>query len=152
LAALGIAIVRAMAILGFRSIPIYVFAGILVWLAVDASGIHATVTGVILGLMTPARRWVSDDRLYAMLNQVIAHPTSAEGSGDTGGRETLQVAEVEVRETLSPVERLQIALHPWVGFVVMPRSGICAPGRHLVSASHYRELREGAFESWNRAT
>jgi len=120
LAALGIAIVRAMAILGFRSIPIYVFAGILVWLAVDASGIHATVTGVILGLMTPARRWVSDDRLYAILNQVIAHPTSAEGSGDTGDRETLQVAEVAVRETLSPVERLQIALHPWVGFVVMP--------------------------------
>jgi NhaA family Na+:H+ antiporter len=94
--------------------------GAFIWVAVDASGIHATVTGVILGLMTPARRWVSDDRLYAILKQVIAHPVSDEGSSDTKNRETLQVAEIAARETLSPVERLEIALHPWVGFVIMP--------------------------------
>jgi NhaA family Na+:H+ antiporter len=41
-------------------------------------------------------------------------------SGDTRDRETLQVAEIAARETLSPVERLEIALHPWVGFVIMP--------------------------------
>jgi NhaA family Na+:H+ antiporter len=120
LAGLGIAVVRAMALLGFRSFPIYFLVGAFVWLAVDASGIHATVTGVILGLMTPARRWVSDDRLYAILRQVIAHPSADEGSGATRDRETLQMAEVAARETLSPVERLEIGLHPWVGFVVMP--------------------------------
>ena len=37
----------------------YFLVGGLTWLAVDASGIHATVTGVILGLLTPTRRWVS---------------------------------------------------------------------------------------------
>jgi len=120
LAALGVAVVRAMAALGFRGFPIYFLIGGFIWVAVDASGIHATVTGVILGLMTPARRWVSDDRLYAILKQVIAHPASDEGSGDTRDRNTLQVAEVAARETLSPVERLEIALHPWVGFVIMP--------------------------------
>ena len=119
-AALGVAVVRAMATLGFRGFPIYFLMGGLIWIAVDASGIHATVTGVILGLMTPARRWVSDDRLYAILKQVIAHPVSDEGGGDTRDRNTLQVAEVAARETLSPVERLEIALHPWVGFVIMP--------------------------------
>jgi NhaA family Na+:H+ antiporter len=51
---------------------------------------------------------------------VIAHPASEEGSGDTKDRETLQVAEIAARETLSPVERLEFALHPWVGFVIMP--------------------------------
>ena len=120
LAALGVAVVRAMAVLGFRGFPLYFLLGAFIWVAVDASGIHATVTGVILGLMTPARRWVSDDRLYAILKQVIAHPVSDEGSGDTRDRETLQVAEIAARETLSPVERLEIALHPWVGFVIMP--------------------------------
>jgi NhaA family Na+:H+ antiporter len=120
LAALGIALVRAMALLGFRGFPIYFLVGALIWLAVDASGIHPTVTGVILGLMTPARRWVSDDRLHAILTQVIAHPVSDEGSGNTEHRETLQVAEIAARETLPPVERLEIALHPWVGFVIMP--------------------------------
>ena len=120
LAALGVAVVRAMAALGFRGFPMYFVIGGFIWVAVDASGIHATVTGVILGLMTPARRWVSDDRLYGILKQVIAHPASDEGSGDTRDRNTLQVAEVAARETLSPVERLEIALHPWVGLVIMP--------------------------------
>jgi len=120
LAAVGIAVVRATALLGFRGFPIYFLMGAFIWLAVDASGVHATITGVVLGLMTPARRWVSDDRLHAILNQVIAHPDSDEGSGDTRNRETLQVAEIAARETLSPVERLEIALHPWVGFLIVP--------------------------------
>ena len=120
LAALGLVIVRALAMLGFRGFPLYFLVGGAVWLAVDASGIHATITGVILGLMTPARRWVSDERLYAILGQVIAHPPSGESSMVTKDRQTLQVAEIAARETLSPVERLEIALHPWVGFVIMP--------------------------------
>jgi Na+:H+ antiporter, NhaA family len=119
-AALGLVITRAMAKLGFRGFPLYVLVGGLIWLAVDASGIHPTITGVMLGLMTPARRWVSDERLYAILGQVIAHPASSENSRDTKDRQTLQMAEIAARETLSPVERLEIAIHPWVGFVVMP--------------------------------
>jgi NhaA family Na+:H+ antiporter len=70
--------------------------------------------------MTPARRWVSDKRLYAILRQVIAHPASSESSRGTKDRQTLQMAEIAARETLSPLERLEIALHPWVGFVIMP--------------------------------
>ena len=120
LGALGIVIVRAMALVGFRSFPLYFLVGGFIWLAVDASGIHATVTGVILGLMTPARRWVSDERLYAILDRVVAHPSDNHASGQTKDRQTLQLAEIAARETLSPIERLEIALHPWVGFVIMP--------------------------------
>jgi NhaA family Na+:H+ antiporter len=118
--ALGVASVRALALVGVRSVPVYFLVGCFIWLAVDASGIHATITGVILGLMTPARRWVSDERLYAILGRVVAHPAGDEGSGDTKDRQTLQVAEIAARETLSPVERLEIALHPWVSFGIMP--------------------------------
>jgi NhaA family Na+:H+ antiporter len=117
---LGIAIVRGMALLGIRNIPIYFLVGGLIWLAVDASGIHPTVTGVILGLLTPTRRWVSDDRLRAILDRVIAYPAGDHWSGDTEDRKALRLAEVAARETLSPVERLEIMLHPWVGFVIMP--------------------------------
>jgi NhaA family Na+:H+ antiporter len=120
LAALGVVVVRSMAILGFRGFPLYFLVGGCIWLAMDASGIHATVTGVILGLMTPARRWVSDERLYAILGQVIAHPRGDYGSGATKDRHTLQMAEIAARESLSPVERMEITLHPWVGFVIMP--------------------------------
>ncbi|MEE4277312.1 MAG: Na+/H+ antiporter NhaA [Halieaceae bacterium] len=119
-ALLGIALVRGLAVLGVRGFPLYFLAGAFIWIAIDASGIHATITGVILGLMTPARRWVSDDRLYAILEQVIAHPVVDQDSGDTKDRETLLAAELAAREALSPVERLELGLHPWVGFVIMP--------------------------------
>lgn len=117
--ALGVAIVRGMTLVGVRSVPIYFLVGGLIWLAVDASGIHAAITGVVLGLLTPARRWVSDERLYAILDRVVAYPAD-DTSGDTKDRQTLQVAEIAARETLSPVERLEIALHPWVSFGIMP--------------------------------
>jgi Na+:H+ antiporter, NhaA family len=129
--ALGIGtcvVVRGMAALGVRSVPVYFVVGGIVWAAIDASGIHATVTGVVLGLLTPARRWVSDDRLYALLDQVIAHPSGRGGSGITPDRRTLQVAEIAAREALSPVERLELALHPWVGFAVMPLFALANAG------------------------
>lgn len=130
-AAIGIGVVYLMRRVGIRQFPQYFIAGGLIWIAVDASGIHATITGVILGLMTPARRWVSDNRLYAILDQVVAHPKSHATSGETKDRDTLQEAEVAARETLSPVERLEVALHPWVGFVIMPLFALANAGLAL---------------------
>ncbi|WP_246480036.1 Na+/H+ antiporter NhaA [Motiliproteus sediminis] len=120
LAGLGLVMTRTLSALGLRGFPLYLLVGVCIWLAVDASGIHSTITGVILGLMTPARRWVDDERLYSILGQVISHPARDESSGETKDRHTLQMAEVAARESLSPVERLVITLHPWVAFAIMP--------------------------------
>lgn len=128
IAAAGFAGVHVMSRIGIRGFPHYFLAGGLIWLAIDASGIHATITGVILGLMTPARRWVSDRRLFAILGQVVAHPSADSGSADTKDRDTLQNAEIAARESLSPVERLEIGLHPWVGFVIMPLFALANAG------------------------
>jgi len=132
LGVVGVALVRLMTLIGVRTFPAYFLVGGFVWLAVDASGIHATITGVVLGLMTPARRWVSDERLYAILDRVVAHPAGDQGSEDTKDRRTLQVAEIAARESLSPVERLEIGLHPWVGFVIMPLFAFANAGLPLV--------------------
>jgi NhaA family Na+:H+ antiporter len=132
-AALGLGLLAivglyTLARLGVRSFVPFMLVGLLLWAAVDASGVHATVAGVIIGLMTPARRWVSDQRLYAILGQVIAHPTQSEGVGATADRSTLQLAEVAARETLSPLERLELALHPWVAFLVLPLFALANAG------------------------
>ncbi|SEI39542.1 sodium/proton antiporter, NhaA family [Azotobacter beijerinckii] len=119
-AAVGLAVVRLMALVGIRSMSLYVLAGAFIWFAVDRSGIHATITGVLLGLMTPTGRWVSDERLYRILDRVVAHPAGNEGSGATRDRQSLRLAETAARETLAPAERIQIALHPWVAYLVMP--------------------------------
>ena len=124
-AALGSAAVFLFAIfllarVGVRNMAIYFFLGAGAWLCFDLSGIHATITGVILGLMTPARAWVGDQRLRLLLDRLIAHPKGEHWSGDTSERSDLRRAGRAIKESLSPLERLEIMLHPWVGFVIMP--------------------------------
>ena len=115
-----------------RSVPVYILAGTLIWLAVDASGIHPTVTGVALGLLTPTRGWVSDGRLRAILGRVLAFPPGGDHwSGSVEDSGALRSAARAARETLSPVERLEAALHPWVAFGVMPLFALANAGVRL---------------------
>ena len=117
---LGIGIVATASRLGIRSVPVYFFMGAAVWLCFDASGVHATIAGVILGLMTPTRIWVSDIRLRAILGRVLAAPNGDHRQGDVAGHHDLRQAGRALTESLSPVERLEMMLHPWVGFAIMP--------------------------------
>lgn len=120
LGVIGLAAVAGSARLGIRSVPVYFLFGGMIWLCFDASGIHATIAGVVLGLMTPTRVWVSDARLRAILGRVLSYPGGEHWSGDTTERHDLRQAGIAVTEALSPVERLEMMLHPWAGFVIMP--------------------------------
>lgn len=119
--------------LGIRNIAFYSLLGIIIWLCFDSSGIHPTIAGVILGLLTPARGWISDKRLRSILDKVLAYPTGDHWSGDTKDRYDLRQASTAARETLSPVERLEIRLHPWVGFIIMPVFALANAGVKISS-------------------
>ena len=43
-------------------VPVYVVVGAAVWLATFESGIHATIAGVALGLLTPAKPLLPETR------------------------------------------------------------------------------------------
>jgi NhaA family Na+:H+ antiporter len=133
-AAVGLAILAGTARVGIRSIPVYVVLGIAVWVCLDASGIHATVAGVALGLMAPTRRWVSNIRMRAILGRVLSHPEGEHGVGDTSERRDLRYAGTAARESFSPVERLEFMLHPWVGFVILPIFALANAGVALAGA------------------
>jgi NhaA family Na+:H+ antiporter len=148
LTALGLAVVAALARLGVRSVPAYFMCGGLVWLALDASGVHPTLAGVALGLMTPTRRWVSDNRLHAILDRVRTDPPPAGGSGAADDRRDLQRAGIATREALSPVERLESALHPWVAFAVMPLFALANAGVTLSMANFDRSLATAVFSGF----
>lgn len=134
LAIVGLGAVAGSARVGIRSVPVYFLLGGVIWLCFDASGVHATIAGVVLGLMTPTRVWVSDIRLRAILGRVLAYPTGEHWSGDTADRSDLRQAGRAVSESLSPVERLEIMLHPWVGFVVMPVFALANAGVAITGA------------------
>lgn len=118
--AIGLLVLSSIARLGVRNIPVYCAIGALTWYACDASGLHPTLIGVAIGLMTPTSRWVSNSRLRAILSRVLSHPMGATSEGDAMQRQDLERATTAAKEARSPLERLELMLHPWVGFAVLP--------------------------------
>ncbi|HUE69617.1 MAG TPA: Na+/H+ antiporter NhaA [Pirellulaceae bacterium] len=121
LAGLGLAVVAGMNRLGVRSIGIYTFIGVGIWLAMFQSGIHPTVAGVVLGLMTPGRAWVPGESLVELLLRAVDRLEGRTEPSHSHDHHRLMGKLTKVaRETISPLERLEFVLHPWVAFGIMP--------------------------------
>lgn len=119
----GLALTWLLNRLGVRAISVYLLVGVGIWIAFFLSGVHPTMTGVLLGLLTPAREWVARDALVKALNEV-SQRLQEEG---TTARELAAVA-IAARESVSPLERLEAGLHPWVSFVIMPLFALANAG------------------------
>lgn len=129
IAALGIAVVMLFQRAGVRSALAYTLPGAIVWIGVLQSGVHPTLAGVVLGLMTPVR--LIRDREQARNDvtrafdefsaRLSAHDTHAVPS-------TLRWMRDTQRELLPPVTRVQMALHPWVAFGIMPLFALANAG------------------------
>ncbi|MEQ8661050.1 MAG: Na+/H+ antiporter NhaA [Gammaproteobacteria bacterium] len=137
-ALLGVAAVAGVARTGVRNAAVYLLLGLAIWLCMDASGIHPTVTGIVLGLMASTRGWVSDRRLHAILARVLAYPHGDHWGGGTADSGDLRRAAIAATEALSPEERLETALHPWVGFAVVPIFALANAGI-VVSGTDFRQ-------------
>ncbi len=116
----GILLVSALTRLGVRSNPVYAVIGVFIWYAFLESGVHATIAGVILGLMTPARAHLSET-VFAQALRRAEHVFEG-GKFGTLEHRGAKVREFQhmARETISPLEYLETTLHPWSSFVVMP--------------------------------
>ncbi|EMI20968.1 pH-dependent sodium/proton antiporter [Rhodopirellula maiorica SM1] len=120
LAAIGISVVHLFSRIGVRRFPPYIIAGLVAWLAFHESGVHATLTGVILGLMTPAKATIVPDHFHQYL---IKTGESFRGeSWHTVNQRARKVREVQrlTRETVSPLEYLETTLHPWSSYFIIP--------------------------------
>ncbi len=131
----GLALTAGMNRLGVRSLFLYVVVGIGVWLAFLAAHVHPTVAGVILGLMTPARPFVASSKMRNLLHLNLEQLADDDGHS---GRQHAQLEAIAwtAREAVSPLARLEHALHPIVGFIIMPifalaNSGVVVDGSHL---------------------
>lgn len=119
-AVVGLGMVAALQRGRVRYLPVYVVVGAVVWLATFESGIHATIAGVALGLMAPARPF---------LPEVDADRIADELSGDvhvTAGE--VRSISFRLRESIPVTERLQDLLHPWTSYVIVPLFALANAG------------------------
>ncbi|MBW2244555.1 MAG: Na+/H+ antiporter NhaA, partial [Deltaproteobacteria bacterium] len=142
----GIGAVWGMARVGVRSLGLYGLAGLLVWLAFHESGVHATVAGVILGLMTPARSHVSASAFSRVIERASGVIQGEAWETTSHRSEKLRKFTWAARETLSPLEYLEGMLHPWMGFVIMPIFALANAGVpfELSDVAHPVALAVGA--------
>lgn len=121
-AGLGVLGVLLLQALGVRRPAVYVAPGIAIWAGFLKAGIHPTIAGVILGLMTPAKPWFG---VRHFLDRTGAALTDFRDRVDAGEDPQAlvpvldRVSEAQ-REAVSPVVRLEAALHPWVAYGIMP--------------------------------
>jgi Na+:H+ antiporter, NhaA family len=116
----GIATLPLLIRVGIRNQTIYYALMVLTWLAFHESGIHATIAGVIFGLMMPTKSWISESHLGTIVGKT-RHFLMGDGWSSTSERYAmLRQMERATRKSISPLERHETDLHPWVGFLIMP--------------------------------
>lgn len=121
-AAGGFGLIYSLNRLGVRTIPLYMVVGTGIWLAVLRSGVHPTIAGVVLGLMTPASAWVGRATLKEAMANLLGRLTAERTQGEAAevGHHDFERLAFAAKESASPLERLEGTLHPWVGFAIMP--------------------------------
>jgi NhaA family Na+:H+ antiporter len=103
---------------GVRSTELYLAAGVCLWAATLESGVHATLAGVVLGLLTPASPLYDPASFPGAARNLL---DSLETTSDVHDQQAV-FAEMEAlsRGSEAPLERLERALHPWVSYLIVP--------------------------------
>lgn len=129
-AAVGLGALLAMQRVGVRSKLAYVVPATVVWAGIYAAGVHPTIAGVIVGLLTPVRAWFGAEGFLIGIRDELERLADTRPSAlSTHELNTsLQRVAVARREALSPAESLIETLHPWVAFGIMPLFALANAG------------------------
>ena len=102
-----------------QSMVAYVAIGIGLWLCFIQAGIHATLVGVIVGLLAPTKPYTAPDLVDEA--ELLS----------LGSAESVFVTQRLARSTVSVVEWLEARLHPWTSFLIVPLFALANAGFSL---------------------
>jgi Na+:H+ antiporter, NhaA family len=118
-------------VVAIRQAPLYVYVvvGFFFWAAVLSSGVHATIAGVILGLIAPIKPKFRPEDLAESAEALLRNFRSQILSKEkTLAEATLTELDQLLRGTDSIAERLERIVHPWVCFLVLPLFALASAG------------------------
>ena len=103
------------------AIPVYAVLGVFIWYATLESGVHATIAGVALGLLTPARPLLNKRDAQQIVDALPSDANVAE----------VRYASFLAQESVPLTERLENMLHPFTAFMIIPIFALANAGIKL---------------------
>ena len=122
-----------------RPLPYIVF-GLLLWLGMLESGIHATLAGVITALTVPANSLCNNEPFARKMRQLNNKYQSLANNDlhimqNAEKQKLLQSMENFVHCMESPLQRMEHKLHIWVSFLIIPIFALANAGIPIEMAS-----------------
>ena len=128
-AAVGLLVLLVVIAIRRAPISVYVVVGFFFWAAVLSSGVHATIAGVILGLIAPIEPKFRPEELAENAEPLLRNFRIQISNRDKSTAEaTFTELDRLLRGTDSIAERLEKSIHPWVCFLVLPLFALASAG------------------------
>ena len=127
---------------GIKLVPLYVVVGLFAWMTAHESGIHPTILGVALGIMTPMQAWYRSAALPDLVEALVRRIRASEAEPDEERARHDRVGSLLTlsglsEQAISPLDRIEHRLLPWSAFLVVPLFAFANAGV---------DLRGGALE------
>ncbi|MEP6594040.1 MAG: Na+/H+ antiporter NhaA, partial [Acidobacteriota bacterium] len=122
--------------LRIRSLTAYLLLGLGLWFFVHASGVHATIAGVLLAFTIPTRTRINATEFSTQARNLLDHFERTE-TGDLlvltsrGQQDAIVGLERASEAVTAPLLRLEHALHGFSAYIVMPLFAFSNAGVHL---------------------
>ena len=106
----------------YRALP-YAILGIMLWVLLHEAGLHATLAGVVLAIVTPTRPPPNLAGLIAQAQSILRVEIKRSQTGNAPvmpSRQTLEALDMVHDRIEAPASKLLRSVEPWSSYVVLP--------------------------------
>ena len=129
--------------LGEKRMAFYFIPAVIVWFLFYYSGIHATMSGVVLAFLIPMDARYNKAKFHRrsriLYNGLLEAEALAPNEAFPNGPERYYLRRLSglTKRTIPPSYRLEHILNPWVNFLIMPIFALANAGVEITDLSYF---------------